>query len=120
MFDREMYFQFIYFPAEMISSFDETIKSMFQRMFIDTISSASHEEMLRLRTRREKLMVGITDLDESLILRELSPKHVNRLISFQGIVIRVSDIHPEMKSALFRCMRCGYEKNVILENAKVE
>jgi hypothetical protein len=35
-FDREMYYQFIYFPAEMISCFDLTIKNMFQRLYIDS------------------------------------------------------------------------------------
>ena len=42
-FDREMYYQFIYFPAEMISSFDQTIQSMYQRMFIDMATGVSKE-----------------------------------------------------------------------------
>jgi len=56
------------------------------------------------------MMVGITDLDEDCILRNLEPKQVNRLISFRGIVIRVSDIHPEMKLAIFKCTGCNFEK----------
>lgn len=119
-FDRQMYFQFIYFPAEMISHFDQTIQNMYQRMFIDPAVGASAEEMIKRRTQKEKLMVAITDLDEEVILRNLEPKQVNRLISVRGIVIRVSDIHPEMKQAVFRCTNCQNEMTVALENAKVE
>mgnify|MGYP002346846507 FL=1 len=60
--------------------------------------------------RRDRMMVGITDLDEDCILRNLEPKQVNRLISLRGIVIRVSDIHPEMKLAIFKCTGCNFEK----------
>jgi DNA replication licensing factor MCM4 len=67
-----------------------------------------------MRIKKDKLMVGITDLDEETILRNLSPKQINRLISFRGIVIRCSDIHPEMKAAMFKCTICSNEVQVIL------
>jgi hypothetical protein len=34
-FDKEMYYQLIYFPAEMISQFDWAIKSLYERMFVE-------------------------------------------------------------------------------------
>lgn len=53
-------------------------------------------------------MVGISSLDEISILRQLSHKEINKLISFKGIVIRCSDIQPEMKAAHFRCIGCQF------------
>lgn len=59
-------------------------------------------------------MVGISSLDEISILRQLSHKEINKLISFKGIVIRSSDIQPEMKSAHFKCITCKFEIRVTL------
>lgn len=87
-----MYYQFIYFPAEMISCFDLTIKNMFQKMYIDLETDPSKIE--KLNERRDKLMIGISSLDEVSILRNLSHKDINRLVSFKGIVIRCSDLQP--------------------------
>jgi len=51
-------------------------------------------------------MVAIKNLGEIKIMRDICEKEVNRLISFRGIVVRASDIIPEMKRAFFRCVRC--------------
>ena len=56
-FDREMYYQFIYFPAEMISCFDLTLKNMFSKLYSDFEQDPIKLE--RYAERRETLMVGI-------------------------------------------------------------
>lgn len=58
--------------------------------------------------KKEKLMMGLTTLEkeEISIMRNLTPKDINRLVCIRGIVIRCSEIYPEMKSALFRCTNC--------------
>ena len=53
-------------------------------------------------------------------MRNLSHKELNRLVSFKGIVIRCSDLQPEMKAAHFQCSNCRDEVQIILENAKVQ
>ena len=47
-------------------------------------------------------MMGIKYLDELTEVKNLGPKNINRLICFRGIVIRASEVYPEMKRALFR------------------
>jgi DNA replication licensing factor MCM4 len=64
-------------------------------------------------------MCGIIGLDHSNSLREIHHKHINRLISVKGIVIRCSEIYPEMVAAVFKCCNCHNELQVILEDAKV-
>ena len=39
-------------------------------------------------------------------IRELGPAHIEKLVSLRGIVIRTSDIVPEMKEAHFTCTKC--------------
>mmetsp|Transcript_19598 Transcript_19598/g.14312 ORF Transcript_19598/g.14312 Transcript_19598/m.14312 type:complete len:97 (-) Transcript_19598:519-809(-) len=39
-------------------------------------------------------------------IRDLDPSHIDKLITIKGIVIRNSDVIPEMKEACFRCDKC--------------
>lgn len=91
-YDRELYYQFIFFPAEMISCFDMTIKLLFEKYFIEPLTEES--KIVEKRQKMERLMLGITHLDETTFMRNLTPKDINKLISFQGIVIRCSEIYP--------------------------
>ena len=43
-------------------------------------------------------------------IRELGPDHIEKLVSLRGIVIRNSDIVPEMKEAHFTCTKCSREE----------
>jgi DNA replication licensing factor MCM4 len=119
-FDRGLYLQFIYFPAEMISCFDEVIKHLYLRYFVepDTVPDS--------RARREKrlplLMLGLTHLspEQNSCVKDLSPQHIGRLVLIRGIVIRTSEVYPEMKSAVFSCAVCRTHVEVHLENARVQ
>ena len=117
-FDRELYYQFIYFPVEMISFFDFVLKNLYERCFIEN----SHSELNKSEReqRRDKLQVGIKHLHEITDLKSLGPKNINRLISVRGIVIRASEVYPDMKMAFFRCTNCRSDLTVALDNAKVQ
>ena len=43
-------------------------------------------------------------------IRELDPSHIDKLVTLKGIVIRNSDIIPEMKEAFFVCFNCQREE----------
>jgi DNA replication licensing factor MCM4 len=119
-FDRELYLQFVYFPAEMISCFDDVLKALFEKYFIEpetdipTKASRIH--------RRHKLMMNIRHLDEEelICMKDLRPCMIGRLVFLRGIVIRSSDLYPEMKSACFTCSRCTHTLKIDLENARVK
>jgi DNA replication licensing factor MCM4 len=55
-------------------------------------------------------------------MKDLRPIMIGRMVFLRGIVIRSSDVYPEMKSACFSCTnpRCGHTIMVDLENAKVK
>lgn len=41
-------------------------------------------------------------------MRDLDPSHIDKLISIKGIVIRNSDVIPDMKEASFKCYKCNH------------
>ena len=52
-------------------------------------------------------------------IRELDPAHIDKLIQLKGIIIRTSDVKPEMKEACFICSRCGKDEYKFIERGKI-
>ena len=59
------------------------------------------------------------NLKRTFQIRELDPSYIDKLVSFNGIVIRTSDTVPEMKEACFRCSRCKKEEFRFAERGKI-
>ena len=53
-------------------------------------------------------------------MRMLDPSHIDRLVSLRGMVVRMSAILPEMRTAFYRCGVCGASKEVDVERGRVE
>lgn len=52
-------------------------------------------------------------------IRELDPTHIEKLVTLRGIIIRCSDIIPEMKEAAFTCEICHREERRFIEKGKI-
>lgn len=72
------------------------------------------------QAKRDSIMISINNLAEIKVMRSLTQYEINKLICFRGIVVRISDVCPEMKVAVFRCINCNQFIKVVLENAKVQ
>lgn len=90
----------------MISCFDYVLRSLYERYFVEPENDLIKREQKELKC--SQLMMGIKHLDEISYMRNLTTKDINKLICFRGIVIRSSEIYPEMKCAFFRCTECKY------------
>ena len=44
--------------------------------------------------------------DKTANLRELNPQDINQLITITGMVVRASNLIPEMAEAFFQCSVC--------------
>ena len=53
-------------------------------------------------------------------IRELGPDHIEKLVSLRGIVIRNSDIVPEMKEAHFTCTKCFREEERSVQMGRIQ
>ncbi|EAR97868.1 DNA replication licensing factor MCM4, putative (macronuclear) [Tetrahymena thermophila SB210] len=110
-FDKILYYQLIFFPAEVIQIFDKVAQSIFRERF------AQNETQVE---KSNSVLVAVVNINKSTQLRDLRHKDINRLVSIKCIVIRVSDIYPEMKMAVFKCSRCSHSVIVPLERAHVD
>ena len=100
-FSSTLYMYLIRYPAETILLFDKIINSIFIEKFV---------ERSRIDAFDKNILSRITNLDKETRVRDLNPESINRLLAVKGIVIRVSEIYPEMRDAYFRCVNCQNSK----------
>jgi DNA replicative helicase MCM subunit Mcm2 (Cdc46/Mcm family) len=53
-------------------------------------------------------------------IRDLSHKNIEALICIEGIILRNSELTPEMITGYFKCVNCNCIHEVDLENAVIE
>merc|ERR1719507_2403003 len=111
-FSKSLYDHMVSFPTEVIPIFDRELWNLSVR---------------ELRAEPEDLgtcQVQVHSLSEndSKIMRCMNPSDIERLISLKGIVIRCSDLVPDMLSAVFRCTMedCKNEVAVALSHWTIE
>jgi DNA replicative helicase MCM subunit Mcm2 (Cdc46/Mcm family) len=56
----------------------------------------------------------VKNLGKSIAIREIRAEHVGKFIQVEGIMTRASEVKPEVKEAVFKCLRCG-EPNRIMQ-----
>jgi len=111
-FSKSLYDHMVSFPTEVVPIFDRELWNLSVR---------------ELRAEPEDLgtcQVQVHSLSEndSKIMRCMNPSDIERLISLKGIVIRCSDLVPDMLSAVFRCSMedCKNEVAVALSHWTIE
>ncbi|WP_435180610.1 minichromosome maintenance protein MCM [Halorussus sp. AFM4] len=70
------------------------------------------EEALRLYDLPVDVSLGqahvrIENLDQITDIRDIRARHVNTLVSVQGIVRKATNVRPKIQEAAFECQRCG-------------
>ena len=111
-FDTKLYAQLIYFPSEVILCFDNAATRLFRELFYQDISLNN--------SGYPPIHVRVNNLRKATRMRDLNPTDINHLISIRGIVIRCSEIHPEMKEAYFRCVNCGSNEVSVNEGGRIQ
>lgn len=53
-------------------------------------------------------------------IRDLSHKNIEALVCIEGIILRNSDLTPEMITGFFKCVNCNFTHEVDLENAVIQ
>lgn len=55
----------------------------------------------------DPIQVRSFNIGRSVNMRLLNPEDIDKLICIKGLIIRVSNIIPDMRVAYFSCARCG-------------
>jgi len=111
-FCRLLYSQLINFPADVIPYFDLAASQVFKEYF-------PNEPTADGTIIDQPIEVKAYNVREQSTMRALGAKDIDKLVSIKGIVIRTSDIVPEMREGLFKCTVCAQEVIVPLERATI-
>jgi len=93
-YDEEMYRQLVCYPQEVIPILDMATNEIFFEKYPDT--SLAHQ-----------IQVRPFNAVKTANMRELDPQDIDQLITITGMVIRTSNLIPEMSEAFFKCSVCG-------------
>lgn len=106
MFDQDLYRQLVCYPQEVIPTFDMAVNQLFFERYPDSI--LEHQIQVRpfnaLKTRN---------------MRSLNPEDIDQLITIGGMVIRTSQIIPEMQEAFFKCQVCAFSTRVEIDRGRI-
>ena len=105
-FDDDLYRQLICYPQEVIPTMDMAVNEMFFEKYPDTVLN-------------HQIQVRPYNADKTRNLRALNPEDIDQLITISGMVIRTSNLIPEMSEALFRCSVCRFEATVEVEKGRI-
>uniref|UniRef100_A0A2D4MLH8 DNA replication licensing factor MCM4 n=1 Tax=Micrurus spixii TaxID=129469 RepID=A0A2D4MLH8_9SAUR len=105
-FDENLYRQLMCYPQEVIPTFDMAVNEVFFERYPDSI--LEHQIQVRpynaLKTRN---------------MRSLNPEDIDQLITISGMVIRTSQLIPEMQEAFFKCQVCGFTARVEIDRGRI-
>ncbi|GFS77680.1 DNA replication licensing factor mcm4-B [Nephila pilipes] len=105
-FDSDLYRQLICYPQEVIPYFDMAVNEIYFERYPD--SQLPHQ-----------IQVRPFNAEKTKNLRLLSPEDIDRLITISGMVIRTSNLIPEMREAFFTCNVCFETVTVELDRGRI-
>ncbi|XP_068249560.1 DNA replication licensing factor MCM4-like [Palaemon carinicauda] len=105
-YDSDLYRQLICYPQEVIPTFDMAINEMFFERYPDTILE-------------HQIQVRPFNAEKTKNMRGLNPEDIDQLITIAGMVIRTSNIIPEMREAFFKCHVCSFTTTVEIERGRI-
>eukprot|EP00794_Sanderia_malayensis_P018855 gene18856-20755_t len=105
-YNGELYRQLICYPQEVIPTFDMAVNEFFFKEYPQTML----EHQIQIRT---------FNADKTKNMRSLNPEDIDQLITISGMVIRTSDLIPEMRAAFFRCYVCHATATVEIDRGRI-
>ncbi|XP_046833471.1 DNA replication licensing factor MCM4 [Vespa crabro] len=106
IFDEQLYRQLICYPQEVIPTMDMAANEM----FFERYPAAVLEHQIQVRP---------FNVSRTKSMRLLNPEDIDQLITVSGMVIRTSNIMPEMREAFFECIICGFSTLVEMDRGRI-
>jgi DNA replicative helicase MCM subunit Mcm2 (Cdc46/Mcm family) len=104
------------YPQEVVPIFDLVVYEEYQNI-IRRITGENVVDDLpgntRIQVRTFKLLDGSR-------MRDLNPENVDQLVSIKGMIIRTSNIIPDLKMAYFSCSVCGHGMEVMMDRGRID
>lgn len=112
---RGLYNKLVNFPLDIIPLMDRIANETFNDWF-----SINHPNLENPNVSNN-ITIKITNLIKQSRMRDLGPGDIEKLVMITGIVIRTSEIIPQMKEGFFKCSichkieKCEIERNNVVE-----
>jgi DNA replication licensing factor MCM4 len=125
-FNANLYRQLVSYPQEVIPTFDMTINEMFYERY----PAAELEHQIQVRPFNADKTKNMRALNPQGIFFTLPMKRksqtgilpitdIDQLITISGMVIRTSNIMPEMREAFFKCIVCSFTTTVEIDRGRI-
>ncbi|KAF2900573.1 hypothetical protein ILUMI_05615 [Ignelater luminosus] len=105
-FDENLYRQLVCYPQEVIPTFDMTVNEMFYERYPAAVLD-------------HQIQVRPFNAEKTRNMRALNPEDIDQLITISGMVIRSSNIMPEMREAFFKCIVCSFTCTVEIDRGRI-
>lgn len=96
-----LYKQLELYPQEVLPIFENSLHEIISEI------SPDFTQAIRLR---------ISNIGRPVSIRTIDPSDIDRIVTVSGIIIRVSQVIPEIVKAFYACIKCG--KEVLVENVR--
>ena len=122
-FDQGLYRQIVDYPSDIIPIFDLVVTQCYKDVGMEIMAGGNQEDQEMQFDEQENqdtiIQVRPHNLRKVYRIRELNPDHIDKLVTLRGIVIRNSDIVPEMKEAHFICVKCNREEERCVQTGRI-
>lgn len=105
-YDPDLYKQLINYPQEVIPAFDMAANEFFFQRHPDVVLP-------------HQIQVRPFNAEKTKNMRSLNPEDIDKLITVSGMVIRTSNIIPEMREAFFMCSVCNLTRTVEVDRGRI-
>ena len=114
---KKLYDQLVRYPQEIVPLFDLVVFQEFNntRRGLDNNDPDDLEGDNNIR-----IQVRTFNLKEHSRMRNLNPSDVDQLVAIRGMVIRTSNLIPDLKMAFFRCNACNNSKEVMMDRGRID
>jgi len=107
-FDHTLYDKLVQYPTETITIFDVVLTELYLEHFPD---EADSQASMQVRT---------FNLTDTVVMRNLNPSDMDKLVSIKGMIIRSSSIMPDIQRAFFECLSCHATEEVDIMNGRIQ
>jgi len=104
---KRFYKQLVTYPQEVLPILDAVVLEE----YVKNYGTPQHATRICVRT------FGLTKYER---MRDLEPDHIDQLLCIKGMVIRCSQVIPELKQAFFRCFVCQEAADVLIDRGRID
>ncbi|OXU23451.1 hypothetical protein TSAR_001635 [Trichomalopsis sarcophagae] len=105
-FDEQLYKQLVSYPQEVIPIMDMAVNEMYFEKYPSDVLD-------------HQIQVRPFNVDKTKSMRGLNPEDIDQLITITGMVIRTSNVIPEMREAFFKCIACSFTTMVEIDRGRI-